>query len=74
MSAESVAMLRNEMEMLHRELKAIETSYGQNVLNLTVARGYIRKLLANALVSKFLSTNHGDLFSEFQAIAAMESL
>ena len=31
--------------MLQRDLKAIEESYGNEVLNLVLARGYISKLL-----------------------------
>ena len=73
-SPENVALLKQEMEILQRDLKAVETDYGQNVLNLTVARGYIRRLLDNTLVTKLLSTHHADIYQEFTAIAATESL
>ena len=73
-SPENLALLKQEMETVHRDLKAVETDYGQNVLNLTVARGYIRRLLDNALVTKFLSTHYADIYQEFTAIAAAESL
>jgi uncharacterized protein YsxB (DUF464 family) len=39
-SAENRAKMRQEMEMLQRDLKAVEKNYGQNVLSLTVARSY----------------------------------
>jgi hypothetical protein len=52
----------------------VEQSYGENVLQLTLARGYVKKLLLNAKVIRFLSAKHPDIFSEFEAVAAMESL
>ena len=73
-SPEKIALLTQEMETLQRDLKAIEADYGQNVLNLTVARGYLRKLLDNALVTQFLDANHADIYHELAAIAATESL
>jgi hypothetical protein len=54
--------------------KAVEQSYGENVLNLTLARGYVKKLLLNAKVVRFLSSKHSDIFSEFEAVAAMDTL
>ena len=40
----------------------------------TLARGYIKKLLDNAKVVRFLNTNHSDILSEFESITAAESL
>ena len=44
-SPETIARLEEEMAMLEREFKAVEAGYGQNVLHLTLAGAYIRKLL-----------------------------
>ncbi len=63
-----------EMEGLERDFKAIEETYGENVLNLTLARGYVKKLLENARVVRFLSAQQPDIFSEFEVLAAAESL
>jgi hypothetical protein len=62
------------MEMLARDFKAVESSYGQNVLHLTLARAYIRKLLENAGVTRFLQTSHADIQAEFAKLAATEAL
>ena len=51
------------MESLERDLKAVEESYGENMLNLTLARGYIKKLIDNAKVVRFLNANYPDIFS-----------
>jgi hypothetical protein len=59
---------------LQHDLKTVETSYGQNVLNLTVARGYVRKLLDNPLVVRFLTTQYAEILAELTSIIAAESL
>jgi hypothetical protein len=74
LSAEEIGKLEHEMESLERDLKAVEESYGENMLNLTCARGYIKKLLDNAKVVRFLNANYRDILPEFEAIAAAETL
>lgn len=74
MTVEEIARLEEEMESLHTDFKAIETTYGDNMLNLTVARSYVKKILENAKVVRFLKTRHEDLFSEFEILAAKELL
>ena len=74
MTAEEIARLEQEMEALHGDFKAVEASYGDNMLNLTVARGYIKKLFGNAKIARFLKTRHEDLFAEFEILAATEML
>jgi hypothetical protein len=44
------------------------------MLNFTCARGYIKKLLDNAKVVRFLNANYSDIFPEFEAIAAAEAM
>ncbi|MDE3067513.1 MAG: ParB N-terminal domain-containing protein [Verrucomicrobiota bacterium] len=73
-SPEDVAKMEQEMESLERDLKAVEETYGENMLVLTVARGYIKKLLENAKVVRFLNGNFQDILAEFESIAAAESL
>jgi hypothetical protein len=74
MSPEDIARLEAEMESLEHDLKAVEESYGDDVLNLTCARGYIKKLLDNAKVVRFLNGNYRDIFSQLETIAAAETL
>jgi len=61
-----------EMENLERDYKGIEDTYAENMLNLTVLRGYRRKLLANSRISRFLGSRHGDVLTEFERIAAAD--
>ena len=74
MSTEDIARMEQEMENLEHDLKAVEGTYGENVLNLTCARAYIKKLLDNVKVVRFLNANYRDIFPEFEAIAAAETL
>lgn len=62
------------METLGREFKAVEKGYGENVLHLTLARAYIRKLLENVTVASYLQTSHQDIHAEFEKIARTEAL
>jgi len=71
---EQIAKMEEEMQVLERDLKAVEESYGENMLNLTCARGYIKKLLENARVVRFLNANHAEILAEFEKIAAAEGV
>lgn len=74
LSSEEIARMEEEMGSLEHDLKAAEESYGENMLNLTLARGYIKKLLENGKVVRYLSANHGEILAEFEAIAAAETV
>jgi ParB/RepB/Spo0J family partition protein len=74
LSKEDIARMEAEMETLVRDFKAVDEAYSENVLTLTVARSYIKKLLGNAKVVRFLTANHADILTEFEGIAALESL
>jgi hypothetical protein len=74
MTREQIAKMELEMETIERDLKAVEKSYGENMLSLTVVRGYIKRLLENAKVVKFLAGNHREILSEFESTAAAETV
>lgn len=74
MTPEEIARLEQEMEILERDFKAIEETYGENMLNLTLARGYVKKLLDNSKVVRFLTSKHPDIFTEFETVATTEGL
>ncbi len=71
---EDLARMEVEMRTLEREILEIDESYGRNVVNLTIARAYVKKLLENARVAKYLATKHADLLTEFQRIQEAASL
>jgi len=73
-SPEEIARMEEEIEMLEQDFKAAEESYGVNVLNLTVLRQYIKKLLVNGKVVRFLNTNYPEIFAEMESVANTETL
>jgi hypothetical protein len=74
LSHEEIARLEQEMETVGRDFKAVEQSYADNMLNLTLIRGYAKKLLENGKVTRFLKINYAEILGEFEAIAAAETL
>lgn len=56
------------------QFKLVEQSYGQDVLNLVLAKGYLAKLLDNEAVIRFLTQRQPDLLGEFANIAQTASL
>ena len=65
---EDLAQMEIEMQTLERDILQVDESYGRDVVNLTIARGYVKKLLENAKVVKYLAAKHADVLTEFQRI------
>ena len=74
LSADEIVRMESEVESLERDFKAAEAAFGENMLNLNSLGRYVKKLLANAKVARFLSTHYTDLFEELEAVAKIESL
>ena len=62
------------MDGLQREFKAVSASYGDTVLNLVVAAGYLSSLIGNLRLSGYLGRHHPEILTEFRAIVASTSL
>lgn len=71
---EQMARMESEMESLQREYRLIEENYGKDVLNLTLAKGYLGSLLGNVRIVRYLAQHHGDILTQFQKIADITSL
>jgi hypothetical protein len=74
MSQEQMAKMEREMGNLQSRYKLVEQTYGQDVLNLVLARGYLAKLLENEAVLKYLIQQQPDLVKEFELILDTVSL
>jgi hypothetical protein len=74
LSTEELAGMEREMESLEKDFKTVKTSFTENMMCLTCARGYIKKLLDNAKVVRFLNANYSDIFSGFENIVATEAV
>ena len=73
-SPEQMARMEREMASVQSRFKAVEHSYGTDVLNLVMMRGYISKLIANAAATRFMQQYYPEFLQEFRSIAAMSTL
>ena len=73
-SAEHLEKMKREMEKVGKDFKRIEESHGQDVLNFVLAQKYLRRILGNPRVVRYLSKNYLDIFEELQKISEVKSL
>jgi len=73
-TAEQMAKMEREMGNIQGQLKLVEKSYGQDVLLLVLARGYLDKLVNNKAVFRFLSQYQPDILIEFENIIQTTTL
>jgi hypothetical protein len=52
----------------------VERNYGENMLNLALAKGYTRKLLDNAKVVRYLNGKYRDMLTEFESLGAAQGV
>jgi ParB-like chromosome segregation protein Spo0J len=74
LSPEDMSRMEREMENLGQDLRSVEDSHGRNVLNLVLVVGYLKKLLENARVVRYLSQHCAEILAEFQKIVETKSL
>lgn len=73
-TAEQMARMEKEMGNLQGQYKSAEASYGQDVLNLVLAKGYLAKLLGNDEVFRFLEQRQPEVLREFSNIVEVVTL
>ncbi|MGA4046728.1 plasmid partitioning protein RepB C-terminal domain-containing protein [Ralstonia nicotianae] len=71
---EQMAKMEREMSNLQEQYKIVEQTYGQDVLNLVLAKGYLVKLLECQPVLTYLRQHQPDLVPEFESIRDVVSL
>lgn len=74
LSPEDISRIENEMTVLSRDFKAIEESHGKNTLHLVIIIGYLRKLLDNVRIVKYLASRHAEVLSELQKLVDNRAL
>ncbi|MCU4121003.1 plasmid partitioning protein RepB C-terminal domain-containing protein [Variovorax sp. N23] len=68
LSQEQVGRMEKEMGNLHDQYKMAEQTYGEDMLNLVLARGYIAKLIDNKHVFRYLEQHEAALLEQFVSI------
>lgn len=74
LSPEQMARMERELEVVSRDFKAVERTFGDDVLHLVLASRYVSRLIANGNVVAYLRKRHGDMLVELQTIVAAASL
>ena len=74
MTADQMARMEREMESLTKDFRALEASYGDDVLHLVIASGYLSRLVGNHEVERYMRSRHPEILEEFRAIIAAASL
>jgi hypothetical protein len=71
---DDVARIKRELQAISQDFRLVEESHGRNVLNLVIAGGYLKRLLENAEVVKYLARRHHEVLDQFQQIVEDNSL
>lgn len=74
LTQEQMAKMEREMSNLQGQYKMVEQTYGQDVLNLVLAKGYLTKLLENKALARYLKQRQPDVLAEFEVIVQTVSL
>lgn len=73
-SQEQISKMEREMGNLQLQYKTVEQTYGQDVLHLVLAKGYLAKLLENKAISNYLRNRQPEVYSEFESIVQTVSI
>lgn len=71
---EDLARIEHEMRVQEKDFRQIDETYNEHVMALTIARGYLRPLLDNNRVVRFLAQHFREFLTEFQRIAESNAL
>lgn len=73
-SREQIARLERELEAAQRRTRYVEETYGEDNLQLTIAKTYLAKLLQKPRVTNWLRGNRPEYLAEFQEIAEITTI
>lgn len=73
-SPEYLARMEREQETVKIDIEQIKQSYAENFYTLVVIRNYLKTLLSNAEIERFLKRDHPDMLPELDKISKIESI
>jgi len=74
LTPEQMSRMEREMDTVQQDLKTVESRYGDDVLHLVIASGYLAKLVKNRDIKRYLNQHHPEILTEFIAIISATSL
>lgn len=63
-----LALMEREMKKVQQDFSKIEATYGNDMLNLVVATGYVARLISNRRIARYLDDNHPEILRELRDI------
>lgn len=72
-TAEAIVRMERELSRLQEAMSSIQDTYSRDHLELTVIKGYLKRLLDNASVVRYLAASRPEYLPEFQSIVEMEN-
>ena len=69
-----LSRIEKETTVIEQDVARMKDDLSQNSLNLSFLRAYLRKLLDNARIVRFLSQHHPEVLEQFQRLVATEAL
>jgi ParB-like chromosome segregation protein Spo0J len=70
---EEIARMQEESSRIEKEMEMYRGAYGENSLKFNAAQRYLKRLLDNARIARFLEKSHRDILDEFREIVALEA-
>jgi hypothetical protein len=74
LTPEQMARLEREMASVSHDYRELEGSYGEDMLVLVIAAGFVERLISRPEIDRFLTTHHPEVLENFRAIVAAASL
>ncbi|MBB3940455.1 hypothetical protein GGR39_002112 [Novosphingobium fluoreni] len=74
LSAEQMTRLEREMASVSEDYRELEASYGDDMLVLVVASGFLERLLSKPEIESFLARRHPEFLENFRSIVQATSL
>jgi len=71
---EDLTRVEHEMRVQEKDFRILDETYNEHVMALTIARGYLRALLENGRVVRFLAQKFPEFLTEFQRIVESTAL
>jgi ParB-like chromosome segregation protein Spo0J len=71
---EELAKLELELRVNERDFVAAEESYSRDMLNIQLARAYLKALLENKRIEKYLAQKHGELLQQLRRVVEVTSI
>jgi ParB-like chromosome segregation protein Spo0J len=65
---EQIEKLEKEMSQVQEKFQEAESSYGTDLLNLVVAKGYLTKLLANGAVKNYIGRREPEILTHLELV------